>query len=324
MTENQHGEPTSRRWHGLALLFFGLFATFSVQAADGELVAQTDTYEVRLLGHQDREHSMWSNRTVREYHFEATAKADEQKFLISLGGDFLEAAERLKEIRIFEDRLVVTTPRDIFVLDLRSGKRLNFLRARGPIFSPSGRFIAYREWQLRAMPEEAQGAIVSVLDLRTLERRAVFPKTDNLKEFSRTNPSDEFELFLTDWEEDPRRRCFTSQLLWSADDSRLAFRCSYYLAKAGRSRGRHDLRELAVIVVQPNMELEAATIKRFDIPDEAFLVPGVEIDATQDWIRIQHSGWVDENLFELRLDSEPWLRKRIVIDMAKDELRSEP
>jgi hypothetical protein len=313
-----------RTSHGIAvLLLFNPFATFVVQADNGELVAQSEAYEVRLLGHEDRPHSVLRNPTVREYLFEATTRKDGQKVFITLGGDYLRALERLQETRIFEGRFVVTTHVNIFTFDLRSGQRLKFLSAIGPTSSPSGRYVAYREWQTRGMPEEAQGAIVSLLDLHSLERRAVYPVSGRLREYPPTKPDDEFELYFTNWEEDPRQRCFTSKLVWSADDSRIAFLCHYYLATQGRFPEHPELRELALVVVYPITDLKAAAPKRFNLEQEAFRIPGVET-TERNFRQIDESSWLNEDVFEIRPPPKPWLRKRILINVTTGAIRSEP
>ena len=173
------------------------------------------------------------------------------------------------------------------------------------------------------MPKEMLGAIVSVLDLKTLERRPVYPVNADLKEALWRTVPDEFEPYFNNWEADPSRRCATWELLWFADDSRLAFLCGYDRAKVERRPAPPELRGLALVVVHPITDLDAATPQRFEIPDEAFRVPGA--DATEDDSpRVKEAGWLDNNLFEIRPTPKPWLRDRILIDVTTGEIRTEP
>lgn len=316
------------RWWG-GLLVSGFLALVAVPAspatskADEPRSAQSDLWEVKVSGHQDRPHSILPHITVREYIVEATPRMGGDVRYLRVGGDFLEALQPLKEIRIFEDRLVVTTHIHILVFDLRRAEKLKFLRVIRPISSSTGRFLAYNEWQHRSMPEEMLGSVVSVLDLQTMERRVVFPESESVREPRASGPPSEFEPYVTSWEEDPGCRCFASRFLWTADDSRLAFVCHFYLAREGWLPGRYDLRRYGVVVVSLNMNLDTSS-HLFDIPKEIFRVPGVEVDTNQGFFPVQDTDWLSNDLLEIRMRSKPGLRERLVIDVAKNEVRAEP
>ncbi len=303
---------------------FAVFASCNIAAATPgsvlPLAVETEEYRVEVVKFYDREHSRRTNWKVRTYTLELTCKITGKVRQVEIGGDELEYSLPLQNIRIFKDLAVISTEKHIFVLSLKTGKPLKLMRVLHNASSPSGRWIACKEWEFPSMPDAMVGAVITVLDLESLERSVVFPETDLVNGPHDWRPPSDFEPYYTLWNEDPAQRCQMYGFQWNDDSTRFAFFCTFYLTKRGRYREAYDQRSRGLVVVSLN-SLKQADFEMFKLTDDLYFDSNAGPWDPRD-IKTDEVGWSDKDIFEIRLAPKPGLRDRIVIDTLKGEIQS--
>jgi len=307
-------KPLILGWFPLALL------CWNVEAAQGEkeMTAETADHRAELIECFDGINPA-TNIPKRECTIGVTDRAGEEQRM-RFGGGYLSRSERFIDMRIIGNTLLMLTDATVIAFDLNKSKEVKIFAAMSASFLPGRNIVLFDEWELRHMPPDVRGRVISVLDLKTLERRPIFPETQKLFEFP-VHPVSEprLEPFLRPREEDPSSRCYSSRDHWSPDNSRFAFSCDYNLTETGLLPGEEGPSGVDVVIVELPPDITDSTFKRFRVYDR-LCKKDVKVDSRQGWDSIDKLQWLSNDVLEIVAKRKGWLHSGATINVITGEI----
>lgn len=296
----------SRLWVVTFLGFLALCeaaASHEPKAQEPEIRAESDAYRIALVESREVPYTLVKGVIVQQHELRATDKASGKSLLILFGGPEKPVSGEIRDLRIFEDRLVATTHTALAVFDLRSGHEERLVSCHDPAISETARWVAYKVFQPRFTPPEASTNVVVVLDISSLESTTVFPERQKIS----SGPRGE----LLAWEEDPAQRTSVGKLFWGPREERLLF-----FGKRWRNgeQGRQAVDSLVMVDLAKG--IKEATFSQQEIAPEVYMKPGVTVSDSRVLFNVSEVHWLDSEALEI---IPPvgywWMKDRITIDV---------